>query len=133
MKIRKFAVMGAALTLLLAVLPCAAQSLGEIARQERSERAGLAKRAHARPAQLSGGECQRAAVVRALINKPKVVLADEPTGSLDQAAAADIGTLLVELKREEHTALIVATHSLTLAQRMDAITHLREGVLNPQP
>jgi lipoprotein-releasing system ATP-binding protein len=93
------------------------------------ERTGLTARMHARPGQLSGGECQRAAVVRALINSPRVVLADEPTGNLDQHSADTIGALLGELKQEERIALIVVTHSQELASRMDAARHLREGVL----
>jgi lipoprotein-releasing system ATP-binding protein len=93
------------------------------------ERVGLTARMHGRPGQLSGGECQRAAVVRALINAPRVILADEPTGSLDESSAGTIGTLLSELKREENVALIVVTHSKDLAERMDAVRHLRDGVL----
>jgi lipoprotein-releasing system ATP-binding protein len=93
------------------------------------ERVGLTSRMHGRPGQLSGGECQRAAVVRALINAPQLLLADEPTGSLDQASAEKIGLLLSELKCEENVALIVVTHSQELASRMDDTKHLREGVL----
>src|SRR5262249_6968726 len=93
------------------------------------ERVGLTARMHARPAQLSGGECQRAAVVRALINAPRVVLADEPTGSLDRASAEGIGVLLAELRREEKVALIVATHADTLAQKMDRTMLLQDGLL----
>jgi ABC-type lipoprotein export system ATPase subunit len=93
------------------------------------ERVGLTSRMHGFPAQLSGGECQRAAVVRALINAPKVVLADEPTGSLDRASADAIGALLSDLRREENIALIVVTHSDDLAKRMDRILHLRGGEL----
>ena len=93
------------------------------------ERVGLTPRMHARPGQLSGGECQRAAVVRSLINAPRLVLADEPTGSLDRASAETIGTLLAELRREENVALIVVTHSENLAQRMDRTLNLRDGAL----
>ncbi len=93
------------------------------------ERVGLTHRMHARPAQLSGGECQRAAVVRALINGPRLLLADEPTGSLDRASADAIGALLAEIVREERAALIAVTHSPELARRMDAVLELRDGEL----
>lgn len=95
------------------------------------ERVGLKDRLHDRPARLSGGERQRAAVVRALINSPKLLLADEPTGSLDHASAENIGALLSELKREEHVALVVVTHTQELARRMDTVMELREGRLEP--
>ena len=95
------------------------------------ERVGLSARLHDRPARLSGGERQRAAVVRALINGPRVLLADEPTGSLDHASAENIGALLAELKQEENVALIVVTHTPDLARRMDAVMQLREGRLVP--
>jgi lipoprotein-releasing system ATP-binding protein len=93
------------------------------------ERVGLTHRIDARPGMLSGGECQRAAVVRALINGPRLLLADEPTGSLDRISADAIGTLLAEIVREEKAALITVTHSPELAQRMDATLELRDGVL----
>ncbi len=93
------------------------------------ERIGLGARLAHRPGQLSGGERQRVAVVRALINEPRLVLADEPTGSLDQAAAEAMGTLLVELNREEGVALIVVTHALALAARMGRVLELRDGAL----
>jgi len=95
------------------------------------ERVGLQARLHDRPARLSGGERQRAAVVRALINAPRVLLADEPTGSLDHASAENVGSLLTELKREENLALIVVTHTPDLARRMDALVQLRDGALVP--
>ena len=79
-----------------------------------------------RPAQLSGGERQRAAVVRALVNRPALLLADEPTGSLDGRAAAELAELLVELNREEGTALVVATHAPSLAARMGRVLELVE-------
>jgi len=93
------------------------------------ERVGLGDRLDHRPGMLSGGERQRAAVVRALINEPRVLLADEPTGSLDQASARSLANLLVELNQETRTALVVVTHSPELARRMSRILELREGAL----
>jgi len=93
------------------------------------ERVGLKHRLNDRPARLSGGERQRAAVVRALINGPKLLLADEPTGSLDHASSENIGNLLAELKREENVALIVVTHTMDLAKKMDSIGRLLDGKL----
>lgn len=82
-----------------------------------------------RPGELSVGQRQRVAVVRALINKPKLLLADEPTGSLDKDASENIAELLVELNRSEGVALIVATHSFELARHMAQVFELRDGVL----
>lgn len=93
------------------------------------ERVGLDSRLSYRPGQLSGGERQRVAVVRALINNPKLLLADEPTGSLDRASADNLAQLLIELNQEEGVTLIVATHSLDLASRMGRVLELRDGVL----
>lgn len=95
------------------------------------DRVGLKHRLHDRPARLSGGERQRVAVARALINTPKLLLADEPTGSLDHAAAENIAALLCELKKEENLALVVVTHSVELAKRMDRTLLLNDGVLRP--
>jgi lipoprotein-releasing system ATP-binding protein len=94
------------------------------------EKVGLAHRAGHRPGQLSGGERQRAAVVRALINRPSFLLADEPTGALDRASAEELGDLLVRLNREEGLALVVVTHALDLARRMQRVFELRDGQLN---
>jgi putative ABC transport system ATP-binding protein len=93
------------------------------------ERVGLAERAKFKPTRLSGGERQRVAVARALINAPKLLLADEPTGSLDRAAADNLAELLVELNREEGVALLVITHALSLAERMGRVLELRDGRL----
>jgi ABC-type lipoprotein export system ATPase subunit len=93
------------------------------------KRVGLAERMGHRPGQLSGGERQRVAVVRALINQPQLVLADEPTGSLDHASAQQLGQLLVELNREEGVTLIVVTHARELAQRMSRVLELKDGQL----
>jgi len=96
------------------------------------ERVGLEWRLSHRPGQLSGGERQRVAVVRALINNPKLLLADEPTGSLDRAAADNLAQILVELNREEGVTIILVTHSLNLAERMERVLELRDGILVPQ-
>jgi len=93
------------------------------------ERVGLSHRLKHRPGQLSGGERQRAAVVRALINRPRLLLADEPTGSLSQDGADRLTHLLLELNREENLALIVVTHSLRVAEKMDRVLSLQNGKL----
>lgn len=82
-----------------------------------------------KPSELSGGECQRTAVARALINRPELVLADEPTGALDHQSAMDLVKLLVELSKEENMALIVVTHSAEIAREMDTIYRMEEGKL----
>ena len=96
------------------------------------ERVGLGERTGYRPSQLSGGERQRVAIVRALINQPTLLLADEPTGSLDHSTANSIIELLVELNREQAVALIVVTHAPDLARRMNRVLTLSEGVLVPE-
>ena len=92
-------------------------------------RVGLADRIHYRPGELSGGQRQRVAVVRALINNPKLLLADEPTGSLDRTSAESIGELLVRMNRSESVALIMVTHSISLALRAERIFELKNGLL----
>ena len=90
-------------------------------------RIGLEPRLEHTPGALSGGERQRVAVARALVNSPKLVLADEPTGSLDRATAEELGDLLAELNGEEGAALVVVTHSEALAGRMGRTRVLRDG------
>ena len=94
-----------------------------------AERIGLKERLHHRPGSMSVGECQRGAVIRALINSPLLLCADEPTGSLDRTSADSLGDLLVELNREERIALLVVTHSQRLAERMDRCYRLNDGML----
>ena len=102
------------------------------ARAERLlKRVGLGDRLHHRPGQLSGGERQRVAVVRALINEPKLLLADEPTGALDRTAAGGLGQLLVELNQEEGVTIIMVTHAMDLARRMGRVMELKAGALQP--
>jgi ABC-type lipoprotein export system ATPase subunit len=96
------------------------------------ERLGLKDRLRHRPAELSGGERQRVAVARALINRPRLVLADEPTGSLDAATAQALGALLVELNREEQVALIIVTHSAELARLGARRFRMCDGRLLPE-
>jgi ABC-type lipoprotein export system ATPase subunit len=93
------------------------------------DRVGLGSRLTHRPGQLSGGERQRVAVVRALINQPKLLLADEPTGALDRVSAEDLGRLLLELNKEQGVSLIVVTHAIDLASRMHRVFELRDGKL----
>ena len=92
-------------------------------------RVGLIDNIHQLPGELSGGECQRVAVVRALINEPNLILADEPTGSLDEESADSIGRLLSEIQKENNTALIVVTHSIKLANTIGNIHKLTGGKL----
>ena len=93
------------------------------------ERVGMVDLANHRPAELSGGQRQRVAVVRALINKPQLLLADEPTGSLDARSADNISDLLLELNRSEQATLIIVTHSPKLAEKSEKVLHLDNGHL----
>lgn len=90
---------------------------------------GLKHRLHHRPGELSGGERQRVAVARSLINRPKLLLADEPTGALDRVNAARLVDLLVELNRTQGVTLIMVTHAPDLAQRMGRVLELVDGKL----
>jgi len=90
---------------------------------------GIWEQRNQKPSELSGGECQRTAVVRALINKPKLILADEPTGALDEQNAMNLADLLNHISGEEGVSLILVTHSSELASQMDKIYHLKNGRL----
>ncbi len=114
-------------------LPMAA---AHVPRRERAARAlellaevGLADRAGALPADLAGGERQRVAVARALANRPPLVLADEPTGSLDTASSRQVWRLLTDVRDRDGTTVIVASHDLTLVEHADRSLHLMDGLL----
>ncbi len=118
------------------LLPAVAhQSKVDASTQMRAEsligRLGIGPLKMQKPAQLSGGECQRTAVARALINQPSILLADEPTGALDQHSSDQLADLLLQLNREENVSLIVVTHSMALASKMDKIYQLVDGKLKP--
>jgi lipoprotein-releasing system ATP-binding protein len=92
---------------------------------------GLYDFRYSKPSELSGGECQRAAVARALINRPRLILADEPTGSLDHNNAMLLMDLLIKINQEMKITLVIATHSMEIASLMDCIYSIREGKLQP--
>jgi putative ABC transport system ATP-binding protein len=108
-----------------------AELAGDPAAREKAlallERVGLADRAESFPHQLSGGEKQRAAICRALVNGPRVVFADEPTGNLDTANGAAVLALLLELRKEHGATLVLVTHNREMAERADRIVTLRDG------
>lgn len=118
------------------ILPAYASGSGKDVRSARKrgrellEKVGLEDRANHRPYELSGGEQQRAALARALINAPEVLLADEPTGNLDSQNGEKIVDLLMQLVKDEGTALVMVTHNPQLAARCHRQYHLRDGVLS---
>ncbi len=117
------------------VMPQMVAGVSKIAAHERAESLlsslGLGHRLTHRPSQLSGGEQQRVAVARALANQPTLVLADEPTGNLDEATADTVLEQLLDLVRGEGSAALIATHNERLAEKMDRVVRLHDGVLEP--
>ncbi len=116
-------------------LPQLANGVSEKAAQDRAksllERVGVAQRADHRPAALSGGEQQRVAFCRALANRPRVLLADEPTGNLDPDTSDQVFDAMMALVRDEGLSALIATHNMDLAARMDRKLKLDGGVLRP--
>ncbi len=115
------------------LIPTLVDPSADAKREERArellDRVGLSARLEHRPAELSGGERQRAAVARALINRPVLLLADEPTGNLDRRSAQNVGSLLIELSRQEQAILIVVTHSAELAAQFPKRMEMADGAL----
>ena len=118
------------------MLPCMIAGHGKTSARARAaellELLGLSPRADHRPGRLSGGEQQRVAIARALANRPKVLLADEPTGNLDHGTAMKVFERLVDLARETGIAVLVATHNLELAGKMDRVLALEDGIVVEQ-
>jgi len=116
-------------------LPMSEAGIAKDVRQQRAkellEYVGLAARADHRPSQLSGGEMQRVAIARALANRPRLLLADEPTGELDEAAGAQIATLLDRVN-QGGTALVIVTHDPTLADRAARVLSMRDGQIESE-
>jgi len=110
----------------------ARSSKGQLRAEQLLEAVGMSHRLQHRPGELSGGERQRVAVARALINEPKILLADEPTGALDRANAIKLVDLLVEINRTQSITVIMVTHAPELAQRMGRVIELVDGKFIPQ-
>jgi len=115
------------------ILPQMIAGIGKAAARKRATElltdVGLAERLSHRPSELSGGEQQRVAIVRALANQPRVLLADEPTGNLDEGTASIIFDVMLNVVRQLKVSALIATHNMDLARRMDRVMTLRDGVL----
>jgi ABC-type lipoprotein export system ATPase subunit len=116
------------------LIPTVASGLDRRKAQERllelTRRTGISERLHCRIQKLSGGERQRTALCRALMNKPKILLADEPTGSLDERTSAIVFNLLLELAANEGITLLIATHDRALAERCDRLVEMHDGMIH---
>ncbi|MGE5309183.1 MAG: ABC transporter ATP-binding protein [Deltaproteobacteria bacterium] len=116
------------------LMPAMIAGTGQARARERAldllERVGLKERLTHFPNQLSGGEQQRVAIVRALMNRPRLLLCDEPTGNLDSATGEEIIALIREVSRGDHTAVVVVTHNAELAQAAERVYHLKDGILH---
>lgn len=114
-------------------MPMLLRNIPIVEAKERSmsilDKVGLANRATHKPSQLSGGERQRVAIARALVHEPRCILADEPTGNLDNTTAAKVFELMLELNKQFNTALVIVTHDNHLAARMDKTFTIHEGAL----
>jgi len=115
---------------LLPTLPNRKTKGAGIRAEDLIKRTGLWDHRHKKPGELSGGESQRTAVVRALINNPSILLADEPTGSLDHENSSQLFDMLIEFSRTDEVTLVVVTHSQELAGRMDTVYRLQSGKLD---
>lgn len=115
------------------MMPMLIQGIAKSEAQDRAatmlQAVGLTHRITHRPAALSGGERQRVAIARALVNQPDLVLADEPTGNLDQKTTESIFELIQQLNQEQHTAFLLVTHDLALAEKMSRRLKMQDGVL----
>lgn len=120
---------------LLPIIPQKNRNLRESAHDRAMELlriVGLEDKTTQKPGQMSVGECQRTALVRALINEPEILLADEPTGSLDQKSAEELAELLLQINAEKGVSMIVVTHAESLARKMQTLYSLENGTLEPK-
>ncbi|MFI5412771.1 MAG: ABC transporter ATP-binding protein [Candidatus Micrarchaeales archaeon] len=117
-------------------LPLMVSTMSGSERKKRSDtllvQLGLEHRLHLKPTQLSGGEQQRVAVARALVNKPTLVLADEPTGNLDSKSSDDVIKLLGKISKEEDVTIVMVTHNLDLTKHCDRVIHIRDGEIEKE-
>jgi ABC-type lipoprotein export system ATPase subunit len=117
--------------ILLPTLPDSNDKDAHIRAERLIKGVGLWEHRNKKPQLLSGGECQRAAVVRAMINNPGLLLADEPTGALDHENSLHLMNLLMEINKTDKMTLLIVTHSQELAEKMEKVFRLRDGKLNP--